>query len=647
MKNANFPTFDRNEMVFDNNVSASYLGYTDKMINFVEDFVVSDTEMWKVFVEQFRIHSDVADAGWRGEYWGKMMRGACFLYSYNRSEELYKALTDAVTDLLSTPDELGRISTYDVDHEFDGWDVWSRKYVMLGLQYYIEICRDEALIEKIVKTMCAHADYIISKLGRKEDGKKPITDATRHWRGVNSSSILEPFVRLYNLTKEQRYFDFAKYILDNGLSSVVDIVELAYKNELYPYQFPVTKAYETVSCFEGVIELYRITGDERLKTAVLNFANKVLESDFTIIGCAGCTHELFDHSTVRQANTHVDPVQETCVTVTLMKFFYQLTMITGDAKFADAFERSMYNAYFGSVNTEMSVEQNFIDRHPGLIPRAMPFDSYSPLTAGKRGLAIGGFKIMPGGYYYGCCACIGALGMGLIPKMNVMKRSDGLAINLYIPGKVETVSAEGEKVALTFETAYPADGKVKITVDTECDKVFTVAFRIPNWSKNTTVNGANAEAGYYEIRRNWNGRSTVELDFDMTTRVISPIPYGTQVLMNEVIWGHNYIIPAFDREDPLAKTRRAFERGPLVLAIENRLGHNVDEPINIHIEGDTLDAHVSSDNAAPYENQIEMYLTDVNGKHIYMTDYASAGKLWNEESKMAAWIGIKELYENN
>jgi DUF1680 family protein len=188
---------------------------------------------------------------------------------------------------------------------------------------------------------------------------------------------------------------------------------------------------------------------------------------------------------------------------------------------------------------------------------------------------------------------------------------------------------------------------VKITVDTECGKEFTIAFRIPNWSKNTTVNGANAETGYYEITKNWNGRSTVELDFDMTTRVISPIPYGTQVLMNEVIWGHNYIIPAFDREDPLAKTRRAFERGPLVLAIENRLGHNVDEPINIHIEGDTLDAHVSSDNVAPYENQIEMYLTDANGKRIYMTDYASAGKLWNDESKMAAWIGIKELYENN
>ena len=68
----------------------------------------------------------------------------------------------------------------------------------------------------------------------------------------------------------------------------------------------------------------------------MNYANKVLESDFTIIGCSGCTHELFDHSTVRQANTTNGRIQqETCVTVTLMKFFYRLALLTGESKFVD------------------------------------------------------------------------------------------------------------------------------------------------------------------------------------------------------------------------------------------------------------------------------------------------------------------------
>ena len=63
------------------------------------------------------------------------------------------------------------------------------------------------------------------------------------------------------------------------------------QKQLYPYQYPVTKAYEMMSCFEGLLEYYRETGIEKYKQAVINFADMVLESDFTIIGSCGCTHE--------------------------------------------------------------------------------------------------------------------------------------------------------------------------------------------------------------------------------------------------------------------------------------------------------------------------------------------------------------------
>ena len=171
------------------------------------------------------------------------------------------------------------------------------------MQYYLEICQDEEFKETIVKSMCRQVDYLISKIGDPEDGKILITKATRHWRGLNSASILEPIVRLYRLTKEKKYFDFASYIVACGGTDVANIFELAYQKQLYPYQYPVTKAYEMMSCFEGLLEYYRETGIEKYKQAVINFADMVLESDFTIIGSCGCTHELFDHSTVRQANT--------------------------------------------------------------------------------------------------------------------------------------------------------------------------------------------------------------------------------------------------------------------------------------------------------------------------------------------------------
>ena len=76
--------------------------------------------------------------------------------------------------------------------------------MLLGMQYYLEICQDEEFKETIVKSMCRQVDYLISKIGDPEDGKILITKATRHWRGLNSASILEPIVRLYRLTKEKK-----------------------------------------------------------------------------------------------------------------------------------------------------------------------------------------------------------------------------------------------------------------------------------------------------------------------------------------------------------------------------------------------------------------------------------------------------------
>ena len=87
------------------------------------------------------------------------MRGACFVYSYSHNPKLYEVLTATVKDLLSAQDELGRISSYAVSHEFDGWDLWGRKYVLLGMQYYLEICQDEEFKE--TSRACA-ARWIIS-----------------------------------------------------------------------------------------------------------------------------------------------------------------------------------------------------------------------------------------------------------------------------------------------------------------------------------------------------------------------------------------------------------------------------------------------------------------------------------------------------
>lgn len=618
-------------------------GIFDESVEFIEKVQLLRTDLWTRFVQQFKEDADY-EAGWRGEYWGKMMRGACFVYTYSQNQKLYEVLTDTVKDILSAQDEYGRISSYGIGHEFDGWDLWSRKYVLLGMQYYLEICKEKALTEKIIDSMCRQVDYIMSKIGSPEDGKLLITRATRHWRGLNSSSILEPIVRLYRLTKKKEYFDFASYIVECGGTDVVNIFDLAYENKLYPYQYPVTKAYEMMSCFEGLLEYYRETGNEKYKTAIVNFADKILESDFTIIGSCGCTHELFDHSAVRQANTTNGVImQETCVTVTLMKFFYQLQLLTGDSKYADAFEISFYNAYLGSLNTEQVVEPTLLKEHPDWSIEPLPFDSYSPLTAGTRGNGIGGLKLMSDNHYYGCCACIGAAGLGLVPKMAMLHKRDGIVMNLFLNGSIMTQTPKGQRISFTIETKYPKEGTVKIGIHMEKTEKFDLVLRNPSWSQDTRllVNGEmqKAEKGYFVLEREWKNEDEMVLELDMRTKVLRPEAYGHQVLMNKVVWGANYMIPTYDEEDPVAKYHIALQRGPVILAQENRLGYSVDDPIEMEVKEDGfVDVVIAKTEIAPYRNMLEMEVPLADGKKMHVTDYASAGKLWNEKSKMAAWM---------
>jgi len=581
-------------------------------IRFIERIQLMDADLWKLFVHQFQLrNTDDADLGWRCEYWGKMMRGGCFVWQVTHDAQLYAVLEHSVCSMLSAQDSLGRFSTYSVENEFRGWDIWGRKYILLGMQYFMEICENRELNARILSALCRHADYMLEKLGPEDEGKLEINQATSHWHGLNSSSILEPIVRLYNLTGEERYLDFAAYIVNRGGTSIANLFELAYEDKLDPCQYPVTKAYEMMSCFEGLLEYYRATGIEKWRDAVLRFAKRVAHSDITIIGSAGCTHELLDHSSTRQldaSNTMV--MQETCVTVTWMKLCFQVLCLTGDVFFADAIEQSAYNALLGAVNHDQVKENH-----------GYPFDSYSPLLPGRRGRATGGYKEMENGTGYGCCACIGSAGLGLAGLFAVVAARDGLAINTFLNGSVTTVTPSGKPLGIKTETGYPKDHNIRMTISLLQAEKFSLLIRIPGWSERNalSVNGETVpcERGTYALlHREWIDGDCVALTLDSRVMVVRPEDYG--VLSSDAPY-------------------LALKYGPLVLARDARLLGDIEERVAIACLSDGSALATRAQNS-PYPCQIAFEIMLSNRTSICMTDYASAGKTWKEDSRMAAWF---------
>ncbi len=125
-------------------------GYGGSMVEFTVKNQLLDAEKWALFVEQFRLKPDTENYGWRGEYWGKMMRGGGLTYRATKNEKLYTVLVETVKDMLSVQEKSGRISTYSVETELFGWDVWARKYVMLGMDYFLDICKSKTFAKKFL-----------------------------------------------------------------------------------------------------------------------------------------------------------------------------------------------------------------------------------------------------------------------------------------------------------------------------------------------------------------------------------------------------------------------------------------------------------------------------------------------------------------
>ena len=338
---------------------------------------------------------------------------------------------------------------------------------------------------------------------------------------------------------------------------------------------------------------------------------KVVETDLTVIGCSGCTHELFDHSSLVQTEVNEHVKQETCVTVTLMKAFYQALCLTGEAKYAEAMERSGYNAMLGSVNfnkiASLPKDDEFTVAHE--VEKAFPhlkliegytFDSYSPLYKDKRARRVGGFQKTPGGASYGCCACIGASGIAVMPISSVMLSKSGLAINHYMNG---TFTVDG--VTVEMETAYPYGEKIAIKIHTGTPVSFSLALRIPSATVGkATIDGKTAdvnERGYATVEREWCDGDALEL--------VIPRELKTMRLNGKVAVSYGAIMLALDERNQDIDVKvtdkiTAFE--PMVTNFATREAYNV---------------------------------TFSNGASVNMVDYASAGKEWNKPNcRVTVWI---------
>ena len=304
-------------------------------------------------------------------------------------------------------------------------------------------------------------------------------------------------MRLYKMTGEQRYLDFAAYIVEMGGTKHYNVFELALKNvEPYKMAGHYPKAYEMLSLFEGLAEYYRVTEDPTIKQTLLNFYENVRKKEITIIGNGGADQpyhpqvmgEAWGNTAFEQTNPNITRMMETCVGVTWMKFCSQMLRLTGDPSMVDEIEKYVYNGLIGAMS-----------------PTGDSF-SYVNLLNGPKVNGQGwGWKF--GDLHVTCCNLNGPMGLAYIPFVAVMKAADGPVVNLYNAGTVAMKSPENKDLKLQLATDFPQSGNVQIIVNPSETEKFNLKLRIPEWSENTVIKvngetlGKVSPGTYFDILR--------------------------------------------------------------------------------------------------------------------------------------------------
>ena len=554
-------------------------------------------------VEPFKLRNE--GDRWQSEFWGKWMLGACAAYQYNHSPELLAKITECAKALIGTADSDGYIGNYKDADRLKAWDIWGMKYVTLGLLAYYSVSHDKAALKAAENEI----DNLIATL--KARGAD-IADCGNYF-GMAACSVLEPVVYLYNVTRDRKYLDFAESIaasiekeghaqlVGKALEGVPVSRRSHYPDEWWSYNNGM-KAYEMMSCYEGLIELSKVTENSRLLEAAIRTAESIIRDEINIAGSGAafeCWYEGKKMQTVPAYHT-----METCVTFTWMQLCARLLDITGLPAYADEFERTMYNALFASMRAD-----------GGQIAKYSPLEGHRSEGEHQCGLPIN------------CCNANGPRGFALIPQVAYVADShdNNINVNLYIPSSAD-VKLGKNMVKLTTDTDYPLSGDVTISVDPSKAADFALSLRIPSWidsDATVTVNGRKISAApgsYCTLNRRWTKGDVVTLHMPVSTRLV------TTGDVNKF---------------------QAVTRGPLVFARDSRYADgDVDETsVIVSDENGRIDAKPVPSTFSWLTIEVPMVLgTDLEDaahsrpKAIRLCDFSSAGNDWDRNGRYRVWL---------
>lgn len=527
--------------------------------------------MWEIFKDADRSHSfrnfEIAAGLAQGSHKGppfhdgdfyKWFEGLASVYAVTRDEELNRLMDDIIAVIAKGQRSDGYIHTPVIIEQLKDpakakefrerldFETYNMGHLMTAACVHHRITGKTNLLE--VAEAAAEFLYTFYKRAPEELAKNAICPS--HYMGVTE---------MYRLTREPRYLELAKGLIDIR-SMVEDGTD--HNQDRIPFREQRTAIGHAVRAnylYAGVADVYLETGDATLMTALDAIWNDLVERKLYITGACGALYDgvspdgtTYDQPSIQQVHQaygrdfqlpNLTAHNESCANIGAVLWNWRMLLATGEAKYADFMELTLYNSFLAGVSLD---GRGYFYTNPLSVSEDITFELR---WSKEREEYIS---------YCNCCPPNTLRTLAEIHNYAYNLSDEGLWVNLYGGNKLSTALPDGSKLSITQDTDYPWDGRIKITMNEVPESAFTLFLRIPGWSQGAKISvngkpsGAETASGTYaQINREWKKGDVVELVLPMEAELVEANP-----LVEET------------------RNQVAVQRGPMVYCLE---GHDVPE----------------------------------------------------------------------
>ncbi|RIV19921.1 glycoside hydrolase family 127 protein [Fibrisoma montanum] len=369
-------------------------------------------------------------------------------------------------------------------------------------------------------------------------------------------------VKLYRVTNDKRYLDFARFLLDmRGRSDkralFPDPSRTGNGSQYLQDHQPVTQQREAVGhavragyMYAAMTDIAAMQQDKAYLDALTAIWNDVVERKQYLTGGLGAREHGEAFGNAYELPNDV-AYAETCAAVANLLWNHRMFLLTGQSKYMDVFERVLYNGFLAGVSLEGD-----------------KFFYVNPLASdGKRKFNVGVAAERAPWFGTSCCPTNVVRFLPSLPGYVYAVKNNDVFVNLFL-SNTSNLTVGKTPVQIQQQTNYPWDGAVTMTVSPRNAQAFDLLVRIPGWTlgkpmpgslysyvrnigatPTLTVNGkavpVKIDNGYARISRTWKPGDRVALRMEMPVR---------EVMANQQV-----------KDDA---GRVAIERGPIVYCAE-------------------------------------------------------------------------------